>query len=635
MKIKLNLNERFCDTIEMLKEKYGERFEMMNGLSDSHMNFTDYINNFINSGSVSDSTIDSSANSSTHDVRTLLADMVKPHMKLLSFNKIYSKIEEKYGTEVADRWLEEEWSGALYLHDASTSSFIPYCYAYDLDQVVEKGLFFINKFKTEAPQHLTTYNDHVLEFISWASNRTSGAVGLPSYLLYSYYFWYNDVKNNFYLKDPEYYRCQCFQKFIYDLNQPYLRVTECAFSNITIMDRNYLVELFGGRSFPNGDYVIDHIEGIIEHQKVFMRVVSEIRSRTMMTFPVLTFSLLYQNGKFVDNEFARWCNKHNMKWFDSNFYVGSDVTSLSNCCRLISNTSKLSAFINSIGGTSLSIGSIKVNTINLRRISLECGGDKSKYLKILSERVDLCVKALDAVRLIIKENIKNGLLPNYSFKLVELGKQYSTIGITCMYEAISEFGLIKSDEFGNKSYSDEGLEFAKEILGIINKKKDSYDVDYSFNVEAIPAERANVVLCQKDNELYKEAEHYFIYSNQWIPLTEKCTLQEKIRLGAILDKECGGGQISHINLAGDFANEEQAWKLLNYIAKSGVIYFAYNRKISVCKQEHAFISELCPKCGTRAVDTYSRIVGFLVPTSSYSKERKIEFDNRKWFNLDE
>ena len=226
------------------------------------------------------------------------------------------------------------------------------------------------------------------------------------------------------------------------MNQPYLRVTECAFSNISIMDRNYLIELFGGRSFPNGDYVIDHIEGIIEHQKVFMKVVSEIRTRTMMTFPVLTFSLLYQNGKFVDQEFARWCNKHNMKWFDSNFYVGSDVTSLSNCCRLISNTSKLSAFINSIGGTSLSVGSIKVNTINLRRISLESNGRRDEYMRILKNRVDICVKVLDVVRDIITENIENGLLPNYSFKLIELSKQYSTIGITCMYEAISEFGLM-------------------------------------------------------------------------------------------------------------------------------------------------------------------------------------------------
>ena len=635
MNIELNLNEDFSNKIKELSEKYGEDFEFMNGLSNSRLNFTDYIDNFLKNQNVVDVVMDSSSNSTTHDVRTMLADMVKPHNKLLSFNKIFTVLSKKYGLETANKWLEGEWSGASYLHDSASCAFIPYCYAYDLEPIVNKGLFFINMFKTEPPKHLTTYNDHVLEFISWAANRTSGAVGLPSYLVYSYYFWYNDVRNNFYLKDPEYYRRQCFQKFIYDLNQPYLRVTESAFSNISIMDRNYLIELFGGRSFPDGEYVIDHIEGIIEHQKVFMKVVSEIRSKTMMTFPVLTFSLLYQDGKFVDMEFARWCNKHNMQWFDSNFYVGSDVTSLSNCCRLISNTSKLNAFINSIGGTSLSIGSIKVNTINLRRIALEAQGDMSKYFEILKERVDICVKVLDVVRDVITENIKNGLLPNYTYKLIELEKQYNTIGITAMYEAVNEFGLIDTDEFGNKSYSEKGLEFAKKIFDSINKQKDSYEFNYSINIEAIPAERANVVLCQKDNELFDSKYQYFIYSNQWIPLMEKCTLQEKVRLGSILDKECGGGQISHINLAGDFASEEQAWNLLNYIAKSGVIYFAYNRKISVCKSEHAFLSETCPKCGEKAVDTYSRIVGFFVSLSSYSKERKAEFNKRKWFNLNE
>ena len=73
-------------------------------------------------------------------------------------------------------------------------------------------------------------------------------------------------------------------------------------------------------------------------------------------------------------------------------------------------------------------------------------------------------------------------------------------------------------------------------------------------------------------------DEYFIYSNQWIPLVEKCSIQEKIKLGSILDKECGGGQISHVNLQGSFANENQSWEMLNYIAKSGVIYFAYNIK---------------------------------------------------------
>lgn len=635
MKIDLDLYSGFTECLKKMKEKYGEKFSLMNGFSNSNLNFTDFIDNFIKSTSVSDTTIDANANSTTMDVRTLLADMVKPHTKLLSYNKIFKRISEKYGKELAERWFEGEWNGEFYLHNSSTASFTPYCYAYDLDKLVEKGLFFINKFKTGPCQHLTTFNDHVLEFISWTANRSSGAVGLPSYLLYSYYFWYNDVKHGFYLKDPEYYRRQCFQKFIYDLNQPYLRVTECAFSNISVMDRNYLVELFGGRQFPNGEYVIDHIEGIIEHQKVFMEVVSEIREETMMTFPVLTYSLLFQNGKFVDEEFARWCNKHNTKWYDSNFYVGNDVTSLSNCCRLISNTSKLDAFINSVGGTSLSIGSVQVNTINLRRVAIDSGNDKSKFKEILKERLDNCVKVLDVVRDIIKENIDNGLLPNYTSGLIELSKQYNTIGITAMYEALCEFDLIDTDEFGNKSYSKEGLEFATEVLNLINTQKDSYNFDYSINVEAIPAERANVVLSSKDNALHPEKEQYFIYSNQWIPLMEKCTLNEKIKLGAKLDKECGGGQISHINLAGKFANEEQAWELLNFIAKSGVIYFAYNCKISVCKDEHAFFSKKCPKCGEDPVDTYSRIVGFLVPVSAYSKERKQEFEKRKWFDLND
>ena len=76
--------------------------------------------------------------------------------------------------------------------------------------------------------------------------------------------------------------------------------------------------------------------------------------------------------------------------------------------------------------------------------------------------------------------------------------------------------------------------------------------------------------------MYPTAKVYDIYSNQWIPLVENCTIAEKIRLGAELDRECGGGQISHINIQGKFANEEQAWNMLNRVASSGVIYFAYN-----------------------------------------------------------
>ena len=634
MDINLKLNKNFVASLNKLKLKYGEDFEKINGFHNKNLNFNDFIDNFIDSKNVSDVTIDSNANSSTKDINTMKSDMMKPHLKLLAFNKIFFEITKKYGLITAEEWLENEWNGAYYLHNASSSTYLPYCYAYDLDKIVEKGLYFIDKFKAEPANHLTTFNDHVLEFISWTANRSSGAVGLPSYLVYSYYFWNKDVKDEFYLKNPDYYRRQCFQKFIYDLNQPYLRVTECAFTNITIMDRNYLTELFGDRQFPNGDLVIDHIEGIIEHQKAFMETVSEIRSKTMMTFPVLTYSLLYQNDKFVDEDFARWCNKHNLEWYDSNFYVGNDVSTLSNCCRLLSNTKKLTGFINSIGGTSLSIGSVQVNTTNLRRIALESNKDKDKYIDILSQRTHLSVKVLDTIRGIIKRNIEKGLLPNYEFELVKMENQYNTLGITAMYEAVRDMDLIDTDEFGNKSYSQEGMDFSERIFNTINNIKDSYNFDYSINIEAVPAERANSVLCDKDNLLYPQQNKDFLYSNQWIPLIENCTIQEKIRLGSILDKQCGGGQISHINLQGRFANEEQSWKTLNQIAKAGVIYFAYNVRISVCDAGHGFFGDICPQCGKPVFDTFSRIVGYLTPTKAYSKERSKEFNKRKWFIMD-
>ena len=96
-----------------------------------------------------------------------------------------------------------------------------------------------------------------------------------------------------------------------------------------------------GVEYPDGTCVIDYIDELVEYQKAFMEKVSEIRSINMMTFPVLTYALLRIDGKFVDEDFAKWCCKHNMKWADSNFFISKDVTSLSNCCRLVSDVKNL------------------------------------------------------------------------------------------------------------------------------------------------------------------------------------------------------------------------------------------------------------------------------------------------------
>ena len=630
MNIPIKMNKDFEKAFQTVDDKYGEDLELLNGFHDSHLNFSDFIDGFVDKN-VADATIDGNANASHKDIRSMINEKGKSEDKLFAFNKIFYEMKKKYGLRTAKEWLETEYNGGFYLHDAPSSTYIPYCYAYDLSRLAKEGLFFIDNYNNQRPKHLTTFFDDVIEFVSFMSNRSSGACGLPNILIWSFYFWKKDCETGFVIKDNDYYLRQCFQKFIYRLNQPFMRIDQTAFVNVSIFDRPYLESLFGGLEFPDGTFAVDYIDEIIEHQKTFMNVVSDIRSENMFTFPVLTYSLLYKDGKFVDEDFARWCSDHNVKWNDSNFFMSDNVGVLSNCCRLLSDSRKLSGFINSIGGTALSIGSIKVNTINLMRIAYESECDEKKYLALLKKRTLLCCKTLDIIRHIIQRNIEKGLLPNYCDGGIEIDKQYCTIGILGLYEVIEAFSYTSNDEFGNVSYTDLGIEFASKIFEVLNDVKDSFTDEYSFNIESVPAERAAVILCQKDNKLYEKNEK-FIYSNQWIPLSEKCTINEKLRLSSILDAKCSGGSISHINLEKNFPNTDVAWDMLNKIAQDGVIYFAFNTRINECKNHHGFVgTDICPICGGGVTDTYQRIVGFLEPVRSYSKERKKEFSTRRWY----
>ena len=633
MDITLRLSKDFERCLEDLKKKYGEDFEYINGIHPSQLDFSEFIDNFVDKDTLADVSVDPNANANQRDIRSFMTEKGKSEDKLFALNKIFLTIKKQWGLRTAKQWMEQEFSKGFYLNDSATASYFPYCWANDFTRLATEGLFFLNKYNNQAPKHLTTYFDDVIEFVSFLSNRQSGAVGMPNVLIWAWYFWKKDVETGYFMKSPEYYMRQQFQKFIYRLNQPFLRIDQSSFTNVSIFDRPYLEALFGGVEFPDGTFAIDHIEDLVKFQQVFMDVISEVRETNMFTYPVLTYSLLYKDGKFQDEDFARWASAQNIKWSDSNFFVSDNVGVLSNCCRLLSDTQKLDAFINSIGGTALSVGSCRVSTINLVRIAYESKLNKKKYLDILKDRVLLNCKALSSMRYILKRNIEKGLLPNYQDGAVEFDKQFCTIGGIGMYEVMDMFGLINEDEFGYKSYSDEAVEFTTQILETINNVKDNFECDFSFNVEMIPAENCAGVICTADNLIY-EQNKYFIYSNQWIPLMEKCSIKEKCRLGSMFDKMCGGGCIAHIDIENRFPNEEAAWDMLNYVASQGVIYFAFTTKISVCEDKHAFIgTATCPNCGKPVADTFARVVGFYVPVSSYQKIRKQEFNKRKWYNV--
>lgn len=430
MNINIRLNKNFTTQYNKLQEEFGTDIARINGFDDGQLSYTDFFDNFVDEDTVADASIDGNSNVSHKDIVTLEKEMPKPHEKLLAFNKIYYEIQKKYGFYNANKWLRAEWMGQLYMHDANTATFKHYCFAYDLKDLAEKGLYFIEGRNAKPAKHLNTFVDFVKEFVSYASNRSSGAVGLPNLLPYMFYFWKKDVDNKYLGLTEEYamdYAKQNFQRFIYAVNQPYCRDgSQSAFTNTSVFDRPYFEALFGGSEFPDGTFMIDYEEEIIEFQKWYMEVMAEIRHSNMFTFPVNTISLLRQNGKFADEDFAIWAINHNLEWSDSNLFIDSTVNSLSNCCRLKSNIEDLGYF-NSIGGTALKVGSVKVSTINLARIALDTNSEE-EYLKELRERVYINLIALDRVRYIIKRNVEKKLLPNFSFDLVDFEHLYNTIG---------------------------------------------------------------------------------------------------------------------------------------------------------------------------------------------------------------
>ena len=636
MKLNIKLNKNFQTQFNKMVEKYGEEFLELQGFDEATLSFTDFIEGFIDSDNVANTSIDANANIAQKDIVTLLSEMSKPDQKLLVFNKLYYEINKKYGYKVANEAMEAMWSYSLYMHDFNTATLVPYCFAYDIKPIAEKGLFFIQGYNAKPAKHLDSFIQILMEAIAFLSRRQSGACGLPNLIPYLYYYWSRDVAQGYYTKDPETYKKQQIQALIHRLNQPWVRSDQAAFTNVSVFDHPYFEAIFGGGEFPDGSFMIDEEEEIIEFQKDFINVVNEIREENIFTFPVLTASLLYQDGKFVDEEFAKWACEASRKWNIFNFFTDSTVNSLSNCCRLKSDITDL--YFNSIGGTALEVGSAKVSTLNIARLAYQSESEQDFLVK-LRDLTKLNLKILDVQRHIISRNVEKGLLPNISCGLMNLDAMYSTVGVNGIFETMKTFGYTEVDDFGNYSYTDKAYDLGQKIFKVIQNCIDNFalDKDYKINIEQVPAEQAAVKLQKADEYLYPEqvVKDLPLYGNQWIPLGIKATIQERTKICAAFDSYCNGGSIEHINVDAPFTNFDQAWHMLNWVAQQGVTYFAFNGKVAQCKNYHSFYGKVCPVCGEPVETEYTRVVGFYTPTRSYSKQRKAEFNLRQWDNLNE
>lgn len=399
-----------------------------------------------------------------------------------------------------------------------------------------------------------------------------------------------------------------------------------SFTNFSIFDRPFLESLFEHTVYPDG--TSPNFEEIDELQKHFSSWFIKEYKHNIFTFPVMTACLAVdENNDIIDKNFLDWVSEINLINGIFNIYTG-EVTNISACCRL--RTSLKNEYTNSFGSGGISIGSVRVCTINLPHIAFLAGGNKNKFKKLLDKYLEITYQILYAQRKVLEKRIKQKVAPLYTLGFMHLKRQYSTVGVVGMYEMLELLDIPMETV--------EGKVFVKELLlyfADMNVKQQK-KTGWMYNTEQTPVEAAAPKLAAKDKILFGEENHkWSLYSNQFYALTSEVSLVNRIKTQGMFDKLMDGGAILHINVAEKIKLKSQMYKLIQFAAKQGVVYFAVNYQMNRCVEGHLTIGEmdLCSICGGEIKDKFTRVVGFYTNIKTWNKTRRdIEYPERKFYS---
>ena len=648
--IKQTFDNDFVHIMEALYEKYGEDVFSIQGIANKHMDIVAFSKEFFGkSGNVADVSIDGNANVKEKNILQYNYENGKALMKLNSLYLLYKWVKKTSDEEFAAQALEKVVSGELFVNDLNSFQ-IPYCFAFDLRNLLAQGMnFFKGNMTIHPPKRSESFMALIIQTTAYISNQIAGAASYPDFFVVLDWFYRKEMGQKYaktarrgFSEKMEGKQTEDsatwdriknqFQNFIYSMNYPY-RGSQSAFTNLSVMDDGFLNTLFKGYQLPttDGNFEDPDLPSAKELSKLFFEYFSHINCKEgIFTFPVMTIAIsVDKENNPLDKEFCEWAAKANCEKGLANIFQ-SAPTSFSSCCRLKSDFSKVAdtGYQNSFGVGGLSIGSHRVAGLNLPRISLL----EKKDPKILEKDLEILHKILYAHRQLIKHLIDLGNMPLYSAGWIHLSRQYSTIGFIGAHEYIENKGLdIRKQE---------GLKIVKDVLATIEEhivkwqeaEKEEKNI---YNLEQIPGESMCIRLCELDKILKHNPNKYVMYSNQYIPLVEDASIYDRIRIQGKIDRHTSGGAILHINVDDDSTlSSKQFGSLMQLAREQGCTYFAINYAFSECEKEHYSIGkhEKCPACASPITTYFSRVVGFLTPIRSWSKTRREwEFPNRIFY----
>lgn len=588
------------------------------------------------------SAVDSNANVTSKNICTLAGELHKDFNIQIKRSIIKGKIKELYGEELADEYVRQIGSHEIYIHDESNLS--EYCAAISLYPFLLSGMIPLGG-ESKASRHLSSFCGNFVNLCFAISSQLSGAVGTPEFFMCFDYFAAKDYGADYMrlITDPADDRERekgkeienHLQSVIYALNQPAAaRGYQSVFWNVSVFDRYYFNAIFEGFIFP------DHTKPVWERvdslQRYFLTWFNKERTKALLTFPVVTASVLTKDGKPKDGEFARFLAKEMSEGNSFFIFMSENPHAISSCCRLAMEMTD-TTFSSTLGAGGVATGSLNVITININRLVQDTVKDNSLPL---AERLALVKGAITeqtgkvhkyqlATKAYFLDLKKAGMLPIDDAGFVQMKKQFLTVGINGVLEGGEYLGL-------EPGVNDGYLEYVKTVVEAIEiMNREARTKDTMFNLEMVPAENLGVKFAAWDKKAgYKAGRDCY---NSYLYRVEdtEISIIDKLKLyNRDISKHMSGGSAVHLNLE-EYADAEGYYKLMCVAAKLGVPYWTTNILITCCENDgckyiNKHTEDHCIKCGSRNVSHATRVIGYLKKVNSFSSARIRETSMRAY-----
>lgn len=618
----------------------------------------DYMSNYADSddNAASSSETDPNANVTQKNVANLDGEVYKTENRIIQRQRMKDELNVLY-PEVAKQYEVDVENHIIYPNDeASVPTLKFYCQADTLYPLMTEGVGNIDGVTPTPPNDLQSFSGQITNLTFLLSSQCKGAVAYGEYFIVLNYYiiaefgdkWYEKldcVVTNSHCKVQRTVRDfieKAFKQFVYGINQPAgNRSYQSPFTNVSYYDHTYFSSLFGEFCYPDGTK--PEWAAIDVLQKMFMKFFNKLRTKQILTFPVETLAMVHDGKNIIDKEYKDFCAEMYAEGHSFFTYISDSADSLASCCRLRNELAE-NTFSPTSGLTGVMTGSCNVITLNINRIVQDCdkayglnrnGGWKENTSFLIDYLVDILQRVYKyhiAYKTMLYEQEEKGMFAACNGGYIHMSKLYSTIGINGLNEAARFLGLRVSN---NPEY----IKFLQLVLGTIkeeNKKHSIHDSKrpFLFNSEVVPAESLggkNYRWDKKDGYWVPEDEN--LYNSYFFDAHDDTSVLDKMILhGRQTAQYCDGGSACHINLE-DHLSKEQYLKLIDFAVANGTNYFTFNIPNSKC-DDCGYITKHpiteCPKCHSKNITQYTRVIGYLRPIKSFGKDRQVEASHRTY-----